>query len=436
MRIVVGMDELEPFASLGVALFAGLLIGFEREQSLPERPQDQPSFLGGARTYPLFALVGAVAMLLSAQVGVSVVVATFLATAALVGVNYAIGVTRRGDSGLTSEAALMLSFLLGALATTDRELFPSTERKVSVVASIAVVATLLLSIKPVLHTTLRQVTKNDVLATLKFLLVSVVVLPLLPNRDYGPLEALNPYKIGILVVLIAAISFVGYLAVRLLGTRRGIGLTGLVGGLASSTAVTLTFSGRAREEPRLVESCALAIVLASSIMFARVVLTVQIVNPPLAAELAWPMGAMGLTGMLASAWFYRRSTASPVGEGVVLSNPFELTSALRFAFIFAVVLLVTKAVTTYLGTGATYVAGALGGLTDVDALTLSMAQLAKSSLSGRVAVTTIIIGAMSNTMVKAGLAIGIGGWQFGRRIAATFGLVVLAGFGGLVMLWR
>lgn len=428
------MEELEPFPSLGAALLAGLLIGFEREQSLPERPQGQPSFLGGARTYPLFSLLGAVAALLSLQLGVAVLIAAFLATVGLVGVNYAVDVARRGESGLTSEAALLLCFLLGALSASDG-LFPTVARKVFVVASIAIVTTILLSVKPVLHSTLARVSKNDVFATLKFLLVAVVVVPLLPDQTFGPLDVLNPYEIGIFVVLIAGISFVGYVAVRLLGTRRGMGLTGLVGGLASSTAVTLTFSGRAKAEPQLAESCAVAVVLASSIMFVRVVLAVQIVNPALVPSLAWPMAAMGSAGLVASAWLYRRSRAQAVSEGVAVANPFELTTALKFAFVFGVVLLVSKAATTRLGPAGTYLAGALAGLTDVDAITLSMAQLAKGSLSPDVAVTTIIVGAISNTAVKGGLAVGIGGWAFGKRVVAAFALVFVAGLGGLAVVW-
>ena len=431
------MTEYEPFLSLGLALSAGLLIGLEREQSAPiDEEKPEGGFLGGARTYPIFALVGACTMLLARQAGLAVVVFGFLATLAFLVISYSHDVRTGGDRGLTSEASLLLCFLLGALALTEGVLEP-IRQKVFVVASLAVVSTLLLSIKPTLHSFVRKASKEDVFATLKFLVVGVVMLPLLPDRTYGPLEVINPYNLGLMVVLIAGISFVGYVAIRILGPGRGIGLTGLVGGLVSSTAVTLSFSGRARQEPRLAASCALAVVLASSIMFGRVLLEVAVVNSALVADLAVPMVAMTLAGAAASFWFYRHSKShEKAAANVSFSNPFELSSALKFAVLFAVVLLAAKAATTYLGTGATYLTGLLAGATDVDAITLSMANLARrGEIGDEVAVTTILIGAASNTAVKAGLATMAGGWAFSKRIVTAFAAILVTGAVGLAVVW-
>src|SRR5512139_1393229 len=281
------MSPYELFASLGLAGAAGLLIGIERERS---RAADAPAeaFLGGARTHPLLALGGGVATLAAREVGVVALAIPFGALVLFLGLSYAGEVRRDRHRGLTSEAAFILSFLLGVLALTEG-VIPDVTHKIFAVASVAVVATFLLSAKPMLHPLVRRVSPGDVTSTLEFLIVAVVILPLLPARAYGPFGVLNPRQIGALMVLISGLSFAGYVAIRLLGARRGLGVTGLVGGLVSSTAVTLSMAGRARERPDIADSAALAVMLASTVMFARVLVIVAVVNPALRAHVALPM---------------------------------------------------------------------------------------------------------------------------------------------------
>lgn len=425
------MGPYEPFASLALAAAAGLLIGLERERSRPHE-ESALAFLGGARTHPLLALVGGVGTLAAREVGLLAVAVPFGALVLLLGLSYAGEVWRDRHRGITSEAALLLSFLLGVLALTDGVL-ASTTQKVFAVGSVAIVATFLLSAKPTLHPLVRRVSAEDVAATLKFLLVAVVLLPLLPDRTYGPLDVLNPFQIGALAVLISAVSFAGYAAIRLLGARRGLGVTGLVGGLVSSTAVTLSMAGRAKERPEIAESAALAVMLASTVMFGRVLVIVALVSPGLVAEVAFPMVAAIAAGLAASLAFWLRSGRARTKEGgVPLSNPFELGSALWFAVLFAAILLGTKAASLHLGTAGTYAAGLLAGTTDVDAITLSMAKhAADGGLSARVAATTIFLGAASNTLAKGVLAAGAGGAAFGRRVLLAQLAVLAAGALGL-----
>jgi uncharacterized membrane protein (DUF4010 family) len=431
------MNRVEPFVSLGLAGAAGLLIGLERERSAPP-DRVRESFLGGARTHPLFALVGGVGMLAAREVGIAAVIVPFAALVLFLGVNYAGDVLRDRQRGITSEAAFLLSFLLGVLATTRGVLEPLAT-KAFVVSATAVVATFLLSAKPTLHPMIRRVTAADAAATLKFLVVAVVVLPLLPDRTYGPLDVLNPFSIGTLLVLISGLSFAGYAAIRLLGPERGLGLTGLVGGLVSSTAVTLAMSGRARETPALARPAALAVMLASTVMFVRVLVIVAVVNPGLERALVFPVGASALAGVAVSLWLWRgagRGEGRTVaGPGVGFSNPFELGSAIGFALLFAAVLLGAKAATTYLGTAGTYAAGVLAGTTDVDAITLSMAKLAGAGVADHVAATTIFLGAASNTVVKGVMAAVVGGWPFGRAVLAAQLATLAAGGAGLALAW-
>ncbi len=427
------MERFEPFLSLGLALASGLLIGFEREQSRPAEGSNE-SFLGGARTLPLFALVGAVSVLLAESLGLWLLAVSFAGLVVLLAVSFAADLRAGRHPGLTSEAALVLTFLLGALSAT-RGTFDATETKVYVVLSVTVVATLLLSVKPRLHAFLRRASAEDVYATLKFLLVAVVVLPQLPRQTFGPLDVLNPFDIGLMVVLIAGISFTGYVAIRLLGARRGLLLTAAVGGLVSSTAVTLSFSGRARQTPALRHGCALAVVLASTIMFPRVLVEVAVVNAALLPKVALPICAMGIAGLASSYFLWRRTRRGEDSPEVSFHNPFELGTAIKFALLFALVLLGAKAASSWLGNAGSYLAGALAGLTDVDAITLSMASLSRDTIPHEVAATTIFIGAVSNTLVKAGIATVAGGWAFGREVALAFAAVTAAGALGLVVLW-
>jgi len=432
------MAQYEPFLSLLLALFAGLLIGLERQQHAVARESTRADeILGGVRTHPLLALVGASAMLLSRQAGPALLWVLLGGLLAFLVISYAHDLRTTGSRGLTSEVAVLLSFLLGAFSAVDESLLP-VRQKITLVSSVSVVATLLLSVKPGLHALIRKTSREDVLATLKFLLVALVLLPQLPNEPMGPFGVLNPFKIGWMVVLIAGLSFAGYAAIRILGTERGLGLTGILGGLASSTAVTLSLSGRAKQEPRLVDSFTMAIVLASSIMFLRVLIAVAFVAPSLVKPLAVPLGLMAAGGLGASLWLWGRSRnkAIPATEDVTFHNPFELTTAFKFAALFALVLLASKAAVTYLGTGATYVTGILAGSTDVDAITLSMARLSQSqAIAIPVAVTTILLGVGSNTLVKAGMSVVTGGWDFGRRILILFAGLLILGLLGLAFVW-
>lgn len=429
------MTLLDAFASLGLATVAGLLIGLERERSAP-RDRRVQSFLGGARTHPLVALVGGLSALTAREVGVAALVVPFAALVVLVCLDYAGEVLRDRERGLTSEAAFILCFLLGVLSLSERALSPLSTRAL-VVLAVAVLTAFLLSAKPTIHPLVRRVSAEDLASALGLLVLAVVVLPILPDRAYGPYDALNPLQIGVLIVLISAISFAGYAGVRLLGPRRGLGLTGLVGGLASSTAVTLAMSGRARDRPEIADSAALAVMLASTMMFVRVLVVVGLVNPSLLGQLAYPMIAAAAAGAGTSLVFWRRSRRTgPEAGALAFSNPFEIAPALRFALVFAVVLVGAKAATVHLGEAGAYVAGVVAGSTDVDAITLSMARLSGRDLSPQVAATAIFLGTASNTIVKGGMALVVGGWPFGRRILGSQLATLAAGAAGLAMTWR
>lgn len=418
--------DAKPYVDFGIALAAGLLIGLERQQSHPT-PNPDGTFLGGVRTFPLLALGGALSVVLGRAGMPWVPIVALLGVVVLIGISFSDDVRHGRDRGLTTEAAALVTFLLGGLAAAH-EAIPLTRERAVIVGGTAVVVTLLLSSKPRLHGLAAKVSSDDLFSTVKFLIVAVLVLPLLPDRTIGPLDVLNPFQIGLMVVLIAGISFVGYVARRALGAGRGIAATALVGGLVSSTAVTLSFASRSKREPATVPLAAIAILLASTIMFVRVLVEVAAVHAPLLPAVAPPIGAMAACGLVAAAvlWLGARGTTATATD-VELTNPFELGTALRMGLLFAVVLFASKAAQNYAGAGGMYVAALLAGTTDVDAITLSTANLAKAGLDPAVASATIVIGAASNTVVKAIIASVVGGMALGKRVLAACGAILATG---------
>jgi uncharacterized membrane protein (DUF4010 family) len=348
---------------------------------------------------------------------------------AVVVAGYAAVAVGRASYGLTTEIAALVVYLLGGLAIVG-------EPALAVALAIATAA--VLAFKEPLHGLVAKIGLDDLYAGLTLLICTFIVLPVLPNRTLDPWGALNPYKMWWLVILISGLSLVGYVATRMLGAGRGVPLTGLFGGLVSSTAVTLTFARRSRDEgghAGAADAFAAGILLAWAVMFARVVVAVAVVSPAIVQPLLAPMLSLGVLSIGAAAVCYQRSSApAPAREDVPLKNPFSLSSAIRFALLFAAVLLVVKLVQTYFPGSGLYAVSALAGLTDVDAITLSVAGSARDgSVAPGVAVTAIVIAALTNTFVKAGFVLSIASPELKQRIAVVVGLLVVGAAASLAL---
>jgi len=421
------VEPYENHLSLATALAVGLLIGLEREQTRGDR---SGSSFAGVRTYPIFALIGALATMLEPS-SMWLPLIALLGVFALVAISYAADVrgTKALDHGATTEASVIATYLLGALATSRGVIEPMADRLV-IVAGLGVAITFLLSSKQWFHTIAARVSHDDFYATVKFLIVAVIVLPLLPDRDIGPFGAINPRTLGLLVVTISGLSFIGYVAIRFLGARRGLLAGAALGGLVSSTAVTLSFANRTKESPALAPTAAGAIAIAWIVMLARVAVLVAVVSAPLLPRIAVPLGAMTAGALLGLLLVFRRDSVGDARAEV--KNPFELGSAIKVTLVFAIVLLASKGAIEYFGDRGLYLASALGGTTDVDAVTVSTAKLAHDGLDAQIAVTSIVIAIAVNTLVKTGLAAGIGGAQLGRRTAIVGLLVIGCGAAAVV----
>ena len=414
------MEPLVLFEQLGVALALGLLIGLERGWQLREAAEG--SRLAGLRTFGLIGLLGGVGALLSQALGAAVLGLGFLALAGVLIVAHRqqVRTADEADYGITTVVAALLTFALGALAVIGHT---------SIAAAGAVVTALLLELKPVLHDWLRRLTQTELLAVLKLGLISVVILPVLPNRGYGPWDALNPYVLWWLVVLIAAISFVGYFAMKVLGPNRGIPLTGLFGGLTSSTATTVSLSRMGRSQAPLKGLLAAGVTVSAATMFPRILLEVAVVNPNLLADLVPAMGTMTLLGFAGALVLWRMAPDGGSEGEVPLKNPFELGPALQFGVLLAGVMLLAEGARSWFGDAGVYILAAVSGITDVDAITLSLARLAQGELSDEVAVGGVVLAAGVNTVVKAGLVAVVGGLRMAALVAAVLTLVLASGGG-------
>jgi len=412
------MIELNTAWEFGSALGLGVLIGLERQ-----RTRGDSEVFAGVRTFALVALFGSVSVFASEQSGLPWLVGlTFLSVLAVVITAYQ-ATSRKGAIGATTEVSVLITFFIGCICAWGQ---------VGIAGAVTVVAMLLLSLKSWLHNLAKRIEPSDVEATLKFAIITLIVLPLVPNTNFGPegLEVINPYKTWLMVVLIAGLNFVGYILVKVLGREHGFGLTGLLGGLVSSTAVTLGFAQRSRVEPNLTPVLALSILLAWTVMYFRVVVEVGVVNFALAKNLALAMLFMGMVSLAICLLLWRKGRSKETAEVESGNNPFELGDAIKFGGLFAVVIFVASAAQVYFGDTGLYVAGALAGLTDVDAIALSMANLAQQNPdSSTAAARTIVIAVISNTMVKCGMAIWLGAPSMRRMMIPITAVLALSGAG-------
>ena len=405
---------LATLQSLLCAVAVGLLVGLDRERAEVRKHQ---RLFAGIRTFPLIALAGAIPMLLLDRVGAALVVVSFTGVAVVAAIAFIRG-SAAGDVGATTEIAALATFLLGTLAGSGQ---------LTAAAAAGVMVTVLLHAKPTLEGFSRTLTAEEMLATLELAVITVIVLPVLPDRGYGPWNALNPHEIWLVVVLVSALSFAGFAAMRFLGAQRGLLVTGALGGLVSSTAVTMAMAERSREGTAS-SAPAAAAVLASTVMCGRVALLASVVAPALVTLVAPAMGAMAAIGTGAAWWLGRAK--EPGAPAPQLGNPFSLRAAVVFGAVYALVLLVVQGAQALLGDSGSYLAAALAGIADVDAPTIAFGRQAQAGFAASAAVLAITIAAISNTLVKLGLAVTLGTGPFRRQVAVPLAVMALAG--GLV----
>jgi uncharacterized membrane protein (DUF4010 family) len=398
------LDALYPYLT---SLAIGLLIGLERERN--------PSAKAGLRTFALVALAGTLGAMLSSQTGAPWVLGAGLLIfgGMMVSAHFRSQPAQGSDvdPGTTTVAAVVVCYGLGAMIWFGH---------VQIAVTLAILTTMLLYFKAELKGVSQTMTRRDLLSILQFAVLSFVVLPILPNESYGPYDALNPYQIWWMVVLISGLSLAGYAALRFAGQRHGALLTGIFGGVASSTATTLAFSRHGRANPGFTPLASVVILTANWVVLIRLTVVVGVVAPALFADMIWVLAGGMLAGLvwLVLAWRKLDESTSPDLSPVLeLGNPTEIRMALSFGLLYAAVLLATAWLTDWAGQAGTYAVALVSGSTDIDAITLSSLRLlGMGTLSAHTAVTAILLGLLANMTFKTGLTLVLGGLPLAKRV--------------------
>ena len=326
--------------------------------------------------------------------------------------SYILGARASGDWGTTTEAAAFGVFLVGVMAWNGLWI-PAVAVTVSITA--------LLASKDPLHQLVARFSPEDVRAVLQFGVITAVILPLIPDENIGPFSAINPRQIWTMVILVSGIGLVGYITLRIMGVR-GLAVTGMVGGLVSSTAVSMGFSRMSKTRDGLNPALITGILGASGIMYPRVLVEVGIVEPRVLAELMTPILILaGIVGSVAVYWWWRsgrEKTAEPE-EALEVRNPLTLSTALQFGALYGVIIFVSKALIERVSTSSLYVVGAVSGINDVDAISLSTANLVADGLDPVVGAKVVLLAVAVNTVVKAAIVIALGSRRLGLAVASA-----------------
>ena len=406
---------------LAIALAVGLIIGMERGWQSRKSPTGWR--VAGVRSFASIGLFGGMSALLGEKFGAGFLAVTFFGLALMVAVSYVMTVKDTQDFGITTELSLLITFVLGALAVSGFE---------SEAVAGSVILAVLLGCKRELHRILRKLDRRELIATLQLLIVAAVALPLLPNSNIGPWEALNPRTIGWLVLLIAGISYIGYFTMRIFGSRIGLLATAIVGGLVSSTAVTVAYGRMARKEKGNFALLGAGISLAAATMAVRLLIEVGVVNPDLLPWLTVPLSLLAIVPLVASVIIATRVKQNPSSAQLKLNNPVELGAAFGFAVVLSILFVLVRAAQSWFGNTGIYALSAISGIADVDAVSLSLAQATQGNLPLPIGATGILIAATVNTVVKALLASFIGGMFLARWCAtillSALGLSLIAAF--------
>lgn len=417
------MDTFDLFQRLSVALAVGLLIGLER--GWRGREEDEGDRTAGLRTFALSGLLGGVWGAIGKAAGPGggdfALGAAFSIFAVIFAFYRYREVERDGTFGVTTVVAAMLTFALGALAVLG---------SVEAAAAGGVAAAVLLAWKSVLHRWLQRLTREELRSALMLLAMTFVLLPLLPHHTVDPWDSLNPYEIWLMTIMIAALSFVGYLAIKLAGEQQGIAITGLAGGLASSTAVTMTLSRLAREHPEQRTLLVSGTLFADAMMAVRVLAIVGVINPRFVMSVAPSIGAMGAVFALGGVVLMRMGMdGDHEREGLKLKNPFDMPMVLKFGALLGVVTVAAKVLTDFAGAAGAYAVAALSGLADTAAITLSMA---RGGADAQTATIAIFIAVAVNTIAKSAIAWWVGGTAMGWLKAVASAVAIAAGGAGLL----
>lgn len=420
----IDATTLRIFQELLIVIGIGLLVGLERENSKTKDQKDRVLF-AGVRTYPIVALIGYLSMYLSRELTIGVYLVTFGMLFGFVILSYYLN-SKEGSRGATTEFSLIATFLLASYVIYGYYL---------ITVFLALLVTALLALKVSLHSAVLKLDRNDILSILLFIVISGLILPLLPNQDFGPYQALNPFKIGLVVTIFISLNFIAYFLHKFIGAQSSIITTGVFGGFASSTATAWYFSKVAGKSKEGGLTHTAAIVLASSIMFPRLLIWLLILNRSLFIELWIPVLLFSLLGFGIGIYLSRKSFKGDRMNGPKIENPINLKEAGIFTVLYILILLLVGFAQNNYGDMGIYYAAGISGLTGVDAIAVSISKYANTGLSVGVATIALLIAAFANTLLKYALCLIFGNANMRKYASRAFIPLFLAGIGYIVYLF-
>ena len=411
-----------------LTLAIGFAVGMQRTLSRLEKGKHS---FAGSRTFALISLSGYLSGWIAQKVE-GFVLLSFAVIGLLLAISYYLKVTLYDKRGMTTHISAMLVYILGLMIFLGFDQYA---------VFIGVVTIVLLELKPRLQRIESRISRTDIDAVVLLLLMSFVILPVLPHEMIGPYKLFNPYKTWLMAVIIAGISFVGYVAIKIAGESKGVLITGAAGGLISSTGVSVSLSKLYKNAQGSISSYAAGIAIACTIMYIRVLIEAAIIDPQIAWRLTYAYIPAFLVGLLYSWLLYRDSKEVPGGDimnSEIAKNPLQLSEAVKFGILFGIVYGAVAFVKSGYGDVGVYIVSFLSGITDVDAITLSLSQLAKSGeLDMPAAMSGIVIASVVNSLVKLGIVFWMGGkdigWMLTKFFILSLGVMVLGLVGKSVM---
>ena len=403
--------DLNIAKSILLSVLLGFSIGLQREVSFALREEN--TTFTGARSFAIISLLGVLAAYFKANFIWITIVITFIFGALLIS-SFIIRVLRQEKSGSTTEFAAIAAFMIGMIVYDGLYLFATFT---------AVVVIFILDIRSNILQLAGKTTNKDLHSMVLFLLITFIILPILPNHTIDPYQIINPYFIWMMVVLISGLSFAGYIAARLIGVSRGIMVAGFFGGFLSSTATTITFSKKVDEKNKATCHLASAIALACTTMYIRIIIVSAFIDIEIAMKLLPAYLLATVTGYMYVYYLYKHSEKSPIDVDFMYQNPLDLKEALKFGLLFGIVFGATTLLKDWTGNLGVYLSSLLSGVSDVDAITLSLSTLyTDENLMLYTALIGIVIATFSNSFTKLAIAYTAGNKVLGNHLSIALGI--------------
>lgn len=408
------IDYVDPYlVGILISMAIGFILGLEREY---DRLQTEVS-IAGLRTFPMVTILGYVVGVLNEVYPPWFLIIAMASFILFISLSQLTPIRLKVSFGLTTNLALIVTFFLGLMVSLGWF-------RQSVATAVIVVT--LLSLKRTFQKIIENITLQELFAFIKFAILALLILPFLPNENFGNEGLLNPFEIGSIVVIVSLLNFMGYFLVKYVGSRKGILLTSILGGLISSTAVTWNYAMKSKENPGLSREYGAGIVIASAVMFPRLILLAAIFNTAIILPLTIPMALLTLICIVPAIYFMQKDSTEAETE-IELGNPLNVVNALGFALIYVVILYAVHYGNVYFGESGLYLSSIIAGLADTTAITISMAKFGLEEAYLTTSALVILSATLSNTVVKLGIVLLQAHKLAARLVTSVFGAMLVVG---------